>query len=538
MRAILPEDNLLTYKEALSLLIKEKPLSFQTQEVNLFEALNKIVAEDIYSNIDLPPFSRSTVDGFAIKSSNTPGKFKIKGKINIGEFTNLKIENDETIEVDTGAMLPEDADAVVKIEDTQIEGDYVVIKDKIPFGKNVAWIGSDIPRGFQIVRKGEKLTPEKIAFLASAGISKVKIYNLPSVYLIITGDELIKPGEKLEPGKIYESNLYYLYSRLTQDGIKVVGYEVVKDNKDEIESALERGSKKADVIITTGGTSAGEKDFIHQIIREKGKILIHGIKFKPGKPTLFGEFNGKTVIGLPGNIVSSIMVYDRVVSKYLTPTENNNDITISLKMLIDVFADKKRFTYLPVYIVNGYAIPIPFDSYMIGSFSSADGFIGLEPGSKVKEEEKVNVVVKNNSINYPTIIGEEDKRFYNLPFKKIFLGSYIGCKALEKNIGDVVVVSSLYCTPEKYDYVIERNIVVNGSEHENEIGYSDWLGISKIIKNPQVKLKSPSTAINFIGKARVYAPENYIDGTPIGKEKLYVIILNKDVKDKLLPEIF
>ncbi|ARM75151.1 molybdopterin-binding protein [Acidianus manzaensis] len=536
MRAILPEDNLLTYKQALSILIKEKPLTYKISEVNLFEALNRISAEDIYSNIDLPPFSRSTVDGFAIKSSYTPGKFKIKAKINIGESTNLRIEGNDAIEVDTGAMIPEGADAVVKIEDTKIERDYVLIPEKISFGKNVAWIGSDIPKGFEIIKKGEILSPEKIAFLSSAGIDKIKVYDLPKIYLIITGNELVHPGEKLEPGKIYESNLYYLYARLVQDGIKVVGYEIVKDDKNEIENALERGAEKADVIITTGGTSAGEKDFVHQIISEKGRIIVHGIKFKPGKPTLFGEFKGKTVIGLPGNIVSTIMVYDRIVSKYLLPSKSN-DIIATLKVLTELSADKKRFTYTPVYIVNGYAIPIPFDSYMVGSFSSADGFVGLEPGSKIKENESIDVIVKNIN-NNPTIIGEEDKRFYNLPFRKIFLGSYVGYKALEKGIGDVIVVSSLYCTPEKYDYMIERNILVNGNENQEEVGYFDWIGISKLIKNPAVKLKSPNTAINFLGKARVYAPEGYIDGKEFAKEKLYVVILNKDIKDKFFSGIF
>lgn len=531
MRAILREDNLLTDIEALEILFKERPPAINVEEVDILNALNRISAEDIYSTIDLPPFSRSTVDGFAIKSIYTPGKFRILGKINIGESTNLKIEGNETIEVDTGSMLPEGADAVVKIEDVKIEGNYIIVPDKISFGKNVAWIGSDIPKGFQVVRKGDRLTAEKITLLASIGISKVKVYVLPKVYIIITGDELIQPGRPLEPGKIYESNLYYLVSRLKEDGVRVVGYEVVRDNREEIEKALIRGSEVADVIITTGGTSAGEKDFVHQIIKEKGKIIVHGIKFKPGKPTLFGEFRGKTVIGLPGNVVSSIMVYDRIISKYLIP-QRNNDINVPLKLLLPLVADKYRLTYTPVHIVNNYAIPIPFDSYMIGSFSAADGFVGLEPGSKFNEGEEVKVTIKNtNDINTPTLIGEEDTRFYSLPMRKIFLGSYVGCKAIEKGVGDIIVVSSLFCTPKDYDYVIERKILVNGEDKENVVGYFEWIGISKLITNPSVKLKSPRTAFNFLGKAKVYAPEGYIEGKEIGKEKLFVVVRNKTLKE-------
>lgn len=536
MRAILPEDKLLTSEEALAILFRERPLKFDVQEIHISDALNKISAENIYSDIDLPPFSRSTVDGFAIRSQYSPGKFKKIGKINIGEYSTLKIEENETVEVDTGAILPEGADAVVKIEDVKIDGDYIIIPEKISFGRNVAWIGSDIPRGFEAVKKGDRLTPEKIALLASIGVDKVKVYVLPKVYIVITGDELIPPGKPLEPGKIYESNLYYLLSRLKEDGITVIGYDVVRDNKEEIEKVLEKASAQADVIITTGGTSAGEKDFVHQIVSEKGRLIVHGIKFKPGKPTLFGEFKGKTLIGLPGNIVSSIMVYDRIISKYLVP-EGNKDINIPLKLLLPISADKKRFTYTPVYVVDNYAIPIPFDSHMIGSFSSADGFIGLEAGAKINEDDMAEVTIKNtNDLNAPTLIGEEDIRFYKLSVRKIFLGSYVGCKALEKGIGDVIVVSSLVCTPKEYDYIIERKILVNGEEEGKVVGYLDWIGISKLVSNPNVKLKSPSTAPNFLGKAKVYAPEGYIKGKEFASEKLYIIIRNN--KRRLSSRIF
>ncbi|MFP3162475.1 MAG: molybdopterin-binding protein [Acidianus hospitalis] len=529
MRPILPEDSLLSAQEAISLFVSKVPPERRIKEIEITDALNKISAEDVYSPIDLPPFSRSTVDGFAVKSSFTPGKFKIIGKINIGEYKKIEISDNEAVEVDTGAMIPKGADAVIKIEETKIEGEYVEIPKKLNFGTNIAWIGSDMPRGTQILYKGEKITPEKIAFLASAGIGKVKVYEPPSVYVISTGDELIEPGKELQPGKIYESNLHFLISRLKNDGYNVVGHKVVGDDKDKIEEALEEASEIADVIIITGGTSAGEKDLVHQIIREKGEIIVHGLKFKPGKPTLLGKFKGKPVFGLPGNIVSTIMIYDRVIRNYLSlmkGEENTTEETEYAQLLLPVKADKKRFTYIPVYLVQGFAIPIPFDSYMVGSFSLADGFIGLEPGTELKEGDKVEVIIKRKDMRI-TLIGEEDKRFDNLNVRKIYLGSQVSCKALEKGIGDIVVVSSLFCTPNNYDYLIERRILEQGEG--DEVGYFDWLGLSKFNRNPSVKLKSPSTVLNFLGKAKVFAPEGYLkEGKELGKEKLFVIVRNKE----------
>jgi molybdenum cofactor synthesis domain-containing protein len=528
MRAILPEDNLLFAEEALKKFISALPPKIYINEIQILDSLDKISAEDVYSPIDLPPFSRSTVDGYALRFEETPGKFELKGKISIGEYKEIKIEKNEAIEVDTGAVLPEGANAVVKIEETKIEEGKIIVNKKLKFGQNVAWVGSDIPKGFQILRKGEKITPEKIATLASVGIQKVKVYG-PRVYVITTGDELEEPGEKLEKGKIYESNAYYLIPRLKE--YIPVGYSIVKDNKDEIRKEIEKALQISDVLIITGGTSAGEKDYVHEIIREKGQIVVHGIKFKPGKPTILGIINGKAVFGLPGNIVSTIMVYEQIIRKYINSLSGKEkENKIKAKALIPIEADKKRFTYIPVYILkndkNTYFLPIPFDSYMIGSFSSADGYIALNPGTKIEEDQEADVVVKNLD-ERPTLIGEEDLKEKEIQMRKILLGSYPACKALEKGVGDVIVVSSLICNPEKYDYEYERKILVNGEGPE--IGYHDWIGISKLIKNPSVKLKSPSTAQYFIGKAKVYAPEGYIEGKEIYREKIYVVNRNQNL---------
>ncbi|EZQ10794.1 molybdopterin biosynthesis protein MoeA [Candidatus Acidianus copahuensis] len=536
MRAILPDNSLLSVEEALSKFVQEMPPKREIIEVKIDNALGLVAAEDIWSNIDLPPFSRSTVDGFAVKSSDTPGSFKIIGKIGIGEAKELRIEKGVAVEVDTGSILPYGADAVVKIEDTRVNNNIFFIDKKIPFGLNVAWVGSDINRNSIIVREGNKITPEIISLLASTGISEIKVFRPPKIYIVSTGNELISSGEELSIGKIFESNSYYLSAVLRKDGFIPVGREVVKDSKIEIWDAINRGLEKADVVLITGGTSAGEKDYVHQIIREKGKIVVHGLRIKPGKPAILGIIEGKPVFGIPGNAVATIMIYGKLIRNYLSQMVGERtyeeESTIA-RLLLPVKADSKRFTYIPVFLVDGYAIPVRFESYMIGTFTLADGYIALNPGEEKAEDEEVKVIL-NSKEKDPVILGEEDPRLMNLPFRKILLGSYPACKALEKGIGDILVISSFTCNPEKYNFSISRKIVSNGTG--DEIGYDDWIGISKIVKNPSVKLKSPSTAPYFLGRAKVIAPEGYITGEEINTETLYIIV--KKGKEKFLEGIF
>ena len=542
MRAILDDKNLLSAEEALYLYIKEtSPKPLDIEEVDLIDALNRVSAEDVYSPIDLPPFSRSTVDGFAVISENTPGEFEVIDKIGIGEYKEIRIQGNQAVEVDTGAVIPENATAVVKIEETKYKDGKVKIERKLNFGENIGWVGSDIPKGFEILRKGEIITAEKIALLASVGIDKVKVYKKPKIFIITTGDELITPGKPLEKGKIYESNAYYLLAKLKAEGYEVLGFIHVKDDKEEIEKQLLNALNIADAVIITGGTSAGEKDYVHQVIKEKGKIIVHGIKFKPGKPTILALVNDKPVIGLPGNIVSTIMVTERVILRYLSilaGKEFEEPIKVKAILMNSVKADKNRFTYTPVYLFKKgedyYALAVPFDSYMIGIFSSADGYIGLQPGLELKEGEKVDVYIKRFDPR-PVYIGEEEPNIMEklTGFRKLPLGSFAAIKALQYGIGDIIVISKLYDPQISGTFVFKRKILENGS-FKDKIGYFDWIGLSKIISSPTVKLRYVSLAKNFIGKATVIAPSTIInEGKEIGEEELVIVINKEEYKSKV-----
>jgi len=531
MRVFVGDESLYSIDEAIKVYLSSLNFTPKIVKVEVKDSFGYVSAEDLMSPIDYPPFSRSNVDGYALKSSCTPGELKVIDRIGIGEFKEIHIKECVAVEVDTGAMIPMGADAVIKVENVKvINGNSIKIDKKINFGQNIGWIGSDIPKNSIILRKGEVISHEKIGLLASLGISSVKVYEKLKIYLIATGDELVEPGNSLSPGKIYESNLHYLYSKL-KENYKIVGLSLLSDDIRSIKNEIKRAISVADVLILTGGTSAGEKDFVHRAVRELGNIIVHGIKIKPGKPTILGIVDGKPVIGLPGNIVSSMVVLNMVILEILKSLYPSRKEILGLgkikaRLALRVKADEHRNTLIPVYLFRSidnsyYTLPVKFDSYMVGTFSLTEGYIMLGPNEEIEEGKEVEVDVKkfDDSIS---IIGEEDKRILNLDTKNVLLGSLPASKAIEYKFGDVAVISSLFTEPiENYDKVLCRQILVNGEGEE--IGYDDWIGMSKIVKNPVVKLKSPSTIYSLVGKARVYAPEGYIVGDKVAEECLYMI---------------
>ncbi|MEM3802030.1 MAG: molybdopterin-binding protein [Saccharolobus sp.] len=532
MRIIVRDENSYPIEDALSIYLSKLKYSPRVIGISVNNAYGYILSEDVKSQIDYPPFSRSNVDGYAVKSSCTPGIFQVVDKISIGEYKEINLKECVAVEVDTGAPIPMGADAVIKVEDVEVLNDRKIrVTKKVNFGYNIGWLGSDIPKGMLVLRKGERITHEKISLLSSLGVNKIKVYDKLKVYVIATGDELVEPGNPLPPGKIYESNLHYLVSRLKQN-YDIVGFSLLGDDFVKIKDEIKKAISISDVVILTGGTSAGEKDYVNKAIRELGEIVIHGIKIKPGKPTILGIINNKPVIGLSGNVVATIVIFDIVVSKVLEsliPTREDNleFKTIRAKLVLPVRADKYRDTLIPVYLFKGnndsnyYALPLKFESYMIGTFTLADGLIMVKAGQEISEHGEVEVLVRKYS-NSLTIIGEEDKRFLELDARSILLGSLPALKALEYKFGDVLIISSLYTNSiDNYDKVISRKVLVNGEGEE--IGYDDWIGISNLVKNPAVRLKSPSSSYALLGKAKVYAPEGYIDGRKVSDENLYLI---------------
>ena len=247
-------------KDALEKLFSHIKIN-NSEEIEIKDALNRILAEDIISEIDIPPFDRSAMDGYAIKAEDSfgaspknPKRIKPVGTIEIGEFLKLKIKTGEGIRISTGASIPEGSDAVIKIEDTEIENDFINLYTSLVPGKNVSEKGEDIKKDTHILNSGTELKAEHIALLTSLGFNIVDIRTKPTVSIFSSGDELIEPGDTLKPGKIYNSNTPMISALVNLYGGTILRGETVKDDKKTIKNRLFEAARDSQIIIFTGGT--------------------------------------------------------------------------------------------------------------------------------------------------------------------------------------------------------------------------------------------------------------------------------------------
>ena len=274
------------------------------EKVGLLESIDRILAEDVYAAISQPPFERSAMDGYAVRSSDLktsdrchPVCLKVIDRVCAGEVTDKKVQEGEAIRIMTGAMIPEGADCVVKQEDTDYGEEDVKIYLSLDKHINCCPIGEDFHRGDCLGQKGERIDAYMMVSMASGGIDKVSVWRKIRVAIITTGEELMMPGQPLLPGKIYNSNLAYLTGRLMQLGCDITEGCFVGDDTEAIVSAVRRSAAQADVILTTGGVSVGVKDLLPEVIEKLGAdLLFHGIDLKPGMPTMASLYNGKTII--------------------------------------------------------------------------------------------------------------------------------------------------------------------------------------------------------------------------------------------------
>ncbi len=291
-----------------------------TEEVEVIEALNRVLGEDIESQMNIPPFDRSAMDGYAVKaedtfraSRNNPKKINLIGIIEIGETSDLILNHGEGIRISTGAPIPKGADAVIKIEETEIKDEEIILYTALVPSRNISYAGEDIKQGTQILNKGTVLKAEHIALLSSLGFRMIKVTVRPKVSVFASGDELIEPGNIIKPGKIYNSNTPMISSLVKLYGGTVVRGETVEDNKEIIKQKLIESDNDSQVIIFTGGTSVGTKDYLPEIINECGNIFVHGIAMRPGSPVLLGSLNQTLIFCLPGTPVAAYICFLQIV---------------------------------------------------------------------------------------------------------------------------------------------------------------------------------------------------------------------------------
>ncbi len=393
------------FEETLRLVLSNASI-LPIAEKNNYEINSDILAQDIRAKEDLPLFSNSAMDGFALRSDDAhsvPVDLKIKGCIKAGDSPGIKVGEGEAVKIMTGAPMPEGADAVIMVEDTEEKERNVQIKKSIKKGENVRIKGEEIKKGQIGLKKGTRLNPASLGFLASMGWEKVKVFGKPKVSVLITGSELVKPGLKLMPGKKWESNSVVLNSALAEVNIKPIFLGIAKDNLEDLERRIQEGLRTSDILLISGGISVGDYDFVQEILLMLGVDKIFWrVAIKPGKPTFFGRKGDKLVFGLPGNPVSVLVTFLEFVRPAILQIMGQRDVLLQEReaILEEKLQKKKDRAYFFKGMFqekNGVAYVKSAGlqhSHILGSFAGANCLIFLEKEKNIYEKgERVKIQI-------------------------------------------------------------------------------------------------------------------------------------------------
>ena len=386
----------------------------QSEIIDIADSYERITFSDIKSRIDFPPFDRSLKDGFAINAKDSygvneenPKRLKVIDFLEAGSFTDKTVEPGTTVEISTGAPVPDGANAVVMVEfanresdNPDLASDEIEILTSATPSQDIGKKGSDVQAGQVILEKNKLLNPPKIGVIAAQGIDTVEVYKKPVVGVISTGNELLTNQEEIKPGKIYDVN-----SEMIKAGVESCGAEgktlgIVKDVYDDLKAKITESLKECDILLCSGGTSAGVGDNIRQILDEIGTVYIHGITVQPGKPTILGVVDGKIVIGLPGNPVSAIVIFNVFVAPSIKKlagfVDEQPHKTIKGKLARRIHSPIGRMQYQLVRVEDGIVYPIFKDSGAIFSLASAAGYTKVSKQTEMVEEgEEVEVTLFN-----------------------------------------------------------------------------------------------------------------------------------------------
>jgi len=386
----------MTFDEAKRAISEQlKPKALGEEEISLLEAYNRVLKEDIASTLDIPPFNRSTVDGYTVKAEDTfgaeenqPAKLSVCGVVNVGEPPKISLAKGEAAEIVTGAPIPEGADAAVMVEDTDREDAELSVYRAVTKNENVMKKGTDIKKGETVLKAGQVLGASEIGVLAALGLTKVKVFKVPVVAVLSTGAEITEPGKKLPPGKIYDINAYSLSAAVRESGGTPVYLGVVPDDKAELRKALEQALASADMALTSGGVSVGPKDLTPQIVDSLGKpgLIVCGIAVKPGKPTTIAVIGRKPVFALPGHPTSALLMFHLLVCpviRLLSGRPGNEVTTVKAKAGARMFSAKGRRTFVMVKLKRDKSnqfIAEPVETGASGAITTlarADGFVEI-----------------------------------------------------------------------------------------------------------------------------------------------------------------
>jgi molybdenum cofactor synthesis domain-containing protein len=371
----------------------------RTERVPLLEANGRVLAGDVVSESDVPPFARAGMDGYAVIAEDTfganryePKTLLVVEKIYTGEVPIKRVARGEAAEIATGAPMPEGADAVVMVEETERAGaDQVRILTPVYPRQNVGRQGADIVHGQTVLGTGDLLNPSRIGAIAALGVTEIEVYQKPSVAILSTGNEIVEPGTRLAPGQIYDINRFTLSTIIAEHGGIPAAYQTAHDTLDDLERAIDRALAQ-DVLVFSGGSSVGERDLILDVIGRRGEILFHGIAVKPGKPTVFGVISGKPMFGMPGyptSCLSNAYMLLLPALRRMAHLPPHRMRTVHAPVSQRIVSTTGRHQFYTVRIVDGQALPAFKASGDITSMSQADGYIEIPAQTDIVEKGQV-----------------------------------------------------------------------------------------------------------------------------------------------------
>lgn len=394
-----------TPAEVIEIINKNFDAWQDSEDVSLLAALGRTLAEDIISDSFIPDFTRSTVDGFAVISNDTfgcsesiPSILSITETIKMGSMPQKTLQKACCAKIPTGGALPQNADAVVMLEYTEDykDGSVGILKSVAP-GSNVIYRGDDVKPGEVLLKKGHIISVHDIGSLAALGIRTVKVADKLKIGIISTGNELIPSNEKPKDGQIRNVNSDVLAAFALENNCKFIDFGIIKDEATLLSNVIDKALKECSIVLVSGGSSAGEKDYTANIIKSKGELLLHGIAIKPGKPTILGKVDNKAIFGLPGHPLASFFVakifVQALINKMLGLEKNIYSIKAILTENIASNHGRAQYGGVKLFKVDGtlYATPVHSKSGLITTIAQTEGYYvidceceGIKAGSEIE----------------------------------------------------------------------------------------------------------------------------------------------------------
>ena len=455
------------------------------ERVPLDAALDRVLAADVRSPVDVPSFDRANVDGFAVVAADTfgaseeaPRTVRLCGEtINTGSVPATVVRSGTAVSIATGGMVPRGADAVVMVEHAEARGGELRIARAVAPGSGVSFAGTDITAGETVLRAGHALTSRDTGVLAAVGVAEVEVWRKPIVAIISTGDEIIAPGEPMQPGRIYDSNAQILADAVRESGGEPRRFGVAADDAAAVREKLRQGLECADVVVLSGGTSKGEGDLSYRVVAELEEpgIVAHGVALKPGKPICLAATRGKPVVVLPGFPTSAIFTFHEFVAPVLRRLAGRGELqrsSVRARLAVKVNSEIGRTEYLLVGLVeapgeNGdaalAAYPMGQGSGSVTTFSRADGFTAIPRHHEIVEAGTIVdvqllgrelqladlVVIGSHCIGLDYLLGELQRRGVRSKFMAV--GSTAGLDAATRGECDLAGIHLLEPKSDEYN---------------------------------------------------------------------------------------